>query len=188
MLLIPARSLTVAQASRSKGELHPTRAGEGRDGGSERSAPWALHVHRARPRPAPPASSRRNRAVAPPAAWVERPAAGAPSRPKRVAPLPQPLGGGGYPLLTAMLTRFACSARITTPPSRRFRRQPRIFLSTHARCTPGRCATLWERPAPPRHGLWARGPAHTAPTPDPAPLHSELRYHHHAARTGIGLL
>ena len=46
----------MALASRSKGELRPTRAGEGRDGGSERSGPWALHVHRARPGPAPPAS------------------------------------------------------------------------------------------------------------------------------------
>ena len=103
MLLIPARSLTVAQASRSKGELRPTRAGEGRDGGSERSAPWALHVHRARPRPAPPASSRRNRAVAPPAAWVERPAAGAPSHlsasppSPHTTPAPSPAGRGRVP-------------------------------------------------------------------------------------------
>ena len=76
---------------------------------------------------------------------------------------------GADTLLTAMPTRFACSARTTTPPPRRFRRQPRTFLSTHAHCTPGRCATLRERPAPPRHGLWAPGPAHTTPRPPTLP-------------------
>ena len=167
----------MVQASRSKGELPPTRArGEGR---RERAlSALGLHMHLARPRPAPPASSRRNRAVAPPAAWVERPAAEASSHLSALPPSPHATPAshwaGAGTLLTAMLPRLACSARITTPPPRRFRRQPRTFLSPHARCTPGRCATLRERPPPPRHGLWARGPAHTTPTPAHDPLNSEV--------------
>ena len=86
MLPIPARSVVV-QASRSKGDLHLTRArGEGRREGA--LSALGLHMHRARPRPAPTASSRRNRAVAPPAAWVEHPAAEAPSHLSALPPLP----------------------------------------------------------------------------------------------------
>jgi len=146
MLPIPARSVVV-QASRSKGELHPTRAGERRVGGSERStAPWALHVHRASPRPAPSIIMTQPRGRSP-GRLGGAPCSGSTFAPKRVVPssplttqLPTRWVGAGT-LLTAMLPRLACSARITTPPPRRFRRQPRTFLSPHARCTPGRCAT-----------------------------------------------
>lgn len=166
----------MVQGSSSKGGLHPTRGRDGRVGGRERSVPWGLaYVHRARPRPARSILTTQPRAVAPPAAWVEAPPA---ARGHLFAPTlsvtpPTPLQShtrcwaGAGTLLTAKLSRFACSAQITTPPRRRFRRQRQTFLlSTHARCTSSTAALVEEARRRPCR-LFPRVAPSTPPPPPP---------------------
>jgi len=191
MLPIPARS-SVVQASRSKGELPPTRAGgEGRREGA--LSALGLHMHRTRPRLAPPASSQRNRAVAPPAAWVEHPAAEAPSHLSALPPLPPrhpsspPPGRGRVPYSRPCWGRVPYSR----PCSLALRAQ--LGLQPHRRggsgdshehsCRPTPAAAPGGAPhsgsGPLRLGMAtgraaARGLAHTTPTPAHDPLNSEL--------------